>query len=452
MFSLLKKYNFFLILFILFLFSTFFWWYFFGGFNLGNDGDQYNELALSMLNDGSFSINGEISMMREPGYPFFIYLIYQLFGVSIFIVCVFQAFIHFAIVLLTYYLTDKIFNKKIARISSILVILFPNLYILSSTLLSEVFACFLVMMFFLFYYLAQRKNANIFFALASLFLGGLVLVKSMFALFVIFVVIIIFLNEKSVVKKFGYKKPLLMFLFFALVVFPWIARSYTHFNEVSIASRGGNMIYTRALKNLYSFDESLKYTISVLSGEYIVRRYIDNNYIFEESWADSSGLNAFTDNINNSEDKNNYDKLDILMRQESKRLILEHPFKYLYYGIVEISNLNSPMIYQEKHFSIFHDNIYSNTFVKVLCILIMRLIWLIFLSMAIYGIINIVVKRKKNAYIFVLMIFYVNGILFFLQGNPRFLIPIFPIYLILASFGFCKIINKCHIKLLKKIC
>ena len=453
MFLLLQKqYKFFLMLFILFLFSTFFWWYFFGVFSLVNDGAQYHELALSMLNDGGFSINGEISMMREPGYPFFIYLIYQFFGVSILTVCIFQAIMHFIIALLTYYIADKIFYRKVAMISALLVVLFPIFNIYSSNLLSEILACLMVMLFILVFYLAEKENKYIFYLMLSFILGALALIKSMFLLLAFPVLLLIIFSKVKEKTTLNFKKIIVFFIVFIVFVSPWIIRNYINFNQVSLSSRAGSLTYPRALKNLYSFDRSMKYIISAFSGEYIVRRFIDNEFVFEKSYIDSESSKKFkAENIKKT-DNMNYDKLDALMVEASKDLIIKHPFKYALFGLVEINNLNSPMIYYTRHFSIFHDNIYNNTFAKILSILIMRLVWLIFLSMVVYSIANIAVKRKKNAYIFVLMVLYVNGILFFLQGNPRFLIPIFPIYLILASFGFCKVINKCHIKLLKKIC
>lgn len=443
----LKKYKFFLISSIIFILSTIFWWHFFGVFNLGNDGLQYHELALSMLNDGGFKLDGEYSMMREPAYPFFIFLVYKLFGVSLFAVAIFQVIMHAAIILIAYYLANKIFNERIAKLSMGLLILFPMFYIYTSAPLSEIFACLLAMLFFLFFYLAEQKGNYIFFAIAGLFLGGLVLTKAMFFLFIVFPLLLLFANGIKSAKGFDFKKPLIMLFFFALVILPWMARNYSHFKEFTIASRGGNMIYTRALKNSYSLDKAAKYSLSILSGEYIVRRFIDNDYVFEDSWIDTAELNAFAKNIKNSNKLNNYDKLDVLMGQEAKRLLLEHPFKFLYFGMVEIISLNSPMIYQEKHFSMFHDNIYHNTFLKTLSIIIFRTVWAIFLFFMIYGAIRTCKEKKEKAYVFLAIILYVNMVLFFLQGNPRFLMPIFPFYLIFAVYGIFKAAEKTDLQI-----
>ena len=70
---------------------------------------------------------------------------------------------------------------------------------------------------------------------------------------------------------------------------------------------------------------------------------------------------------------NNYDILDNFLAADAKQIIKKRPFRYFLLGFVELNNLNSPIIYHDRHFSIFHDNIYHNTMLKTLGIIIFEI-------------------------------------------------------------------------------
>jgi len=203
------------------------------------------------------------------------------------------------------------------------------------------------------------------------------------------------------------------------------------------------MIYTRGIKNLYDSQETKKYLISAFLGEYIVRRFIDPEYNFEKSYIKKEALRNFTEQIRHNIDVDNYDALDVEMKKEGIKLIKNQPLKYLMFGVVELVNLNSPIIYCERQISIFNEtDIYNNTVLKVSAIIILRLCWYLFILFVIFGIYKVIKKKVIMAYPFIIFVLIINGALFFLQGNPRFIIPIFPLYLILALYGLVELFQK----------
>lgn len=438
----IKKYSFFILLFLALVIGTIFWWRFFGSFDISNDAAQYQEAALNLLENQNFRINGELSMMREPGYPFFLAVIYKIFGVHPWAVRVVQFLLHFGIVIITYFLAKKFFGNFSARLSSFSVAIYPMFNILTSWLISEILACFLVMIFLLIFYFASEKEKYYLYALAGLILGCLAMVKAIFApAIVIFLVLIIFQKNKYSWRA-NLKKASVFLFFFLLLVVPWLFRNYSNFQQFSLSSRNGVVLFIRASRNNYDFEQAKKYIISSLSGEYLVRRFIDPNYNFENDYVGKSALRESMAKAGENLETDNYDKIDIELKKEAINLIKEHPVKYLFFGLIEVSNLNSPMIYYERHFSIFHDSIYGQAFLKIFLILVLRLIWWLFVGLVICAIYKSSREKKAVLYASILLILYINAIIFFLHGNPRFLIPAFPLYLMFCAYSLQILIGK----------
>ena len=74
--------------------------------------------------------------------------------------------------------------------------------------------------------------------------------------------------------------------------------------------------------------------------------------------------------------------------------------------------------------------------------MIIRIIWLTILLVALYGAIKSLKEKNIVAILILLFIIYLNGIIFFLQGVPRFVFVIYPFYFIFFAFGISIILNK----------
>ena len=61
---------------------------------------------------------------------------------------------------------------------------------------------------------------------------------------------------------------------------------------------------------------------------------------------------------------------------------------------------------------------------------------------AIYGA-YVAIKKKKNLTIpIIVFIAYLNGVIFFLQGEPRTIFPLYSLCFIIFSFGLLNLIEK----------
>ncbi len=102
---------------------------------LVGDSDGYHNMALSIINSGSFSyhkympfekIKGDVSAERTPGYPLFVSFVYFLFGVRPWLVILFQLLVNVGSLILIYVLAKKVFEKKIAIIAALLYAIEPH--------------------------------------------------------------------------------------------------------------------------------------------------------------------------------------------------------------------------------------------------------------------------------------------------------------------------------------
>ncbi len=102
---------------------------------LVGDPDGYHNMALSIINSGSFSyhkympfekIKGDVSAERTPGYPLFVSFVYFLFGVRPWLVILFQLLVNVGSLILIYVLAKKVFEKKIAIIAALLYAIEPH--------------------------------------------------------------------------------------------------------------------------------------------------------------------------------------------------------------------------------------------------------------------------------------------------------------------------------------
>ena len=131
---------------------------------LGGDEVGYNQLASLLLSEHRFSAEGEYS--HPPAYPFFISIVYFIFGQSARAVRIIQALFDSGLCVLIYWLSNKLFNRRTALIAA----LFSAVYLLfikaASCLLTE--SVFTFVLFLMSVYIWKSKERFSYFNAASL--------------------------------------------------------------------------------------------------------------------------------------------------------------------------------------------------------------------------------------------------------------------------------------------
>ncbi|MCR4283779.1 MAG: glycosyltransferase family 39 protein [Parcubacteria group bacterium] len=407
---------------------------------------EYNETAINMANGDGFSLGGERTMFREPAYPFFLALNYRLFGVNWTIIRIEQFLLLFLIIYLTYIISYEIFGVLTARIASLAIVVLPIFPIYATDIISEIFAAFLVVLFiYLFLKSLSFKKVRPFYVekgltfllLSGLVFGILALTKSIFIFLPVLILPIYLLKD----RKYGLKNIVLFFFAFLVIVSPWVYRNYINFGNMAIADRGGMLMYLHSIKSEFSVNKLKDYAVASLTGEYIVRLYNPDFNIVE-------GEGIYLMNQHRAELLNNglnFSQADEVMSKEAEVLYLKHPVKNLLIGFLEVAKVNAPMAPKYSIMFAFPEDIGSSLFEKVMktgIVLIIRLLWAIILLMAFWGAYKALREKNIKAIVMLFFIIYLNGVIFFLQGVPRFIFVIYPFYFIFFAFSISIILNK----------
>jgi len=407
---------------------------------------EYNEIGINLTQGEGFSLAGEKTMFREPAYPFFLFLNYRIFGVNHNIIRIEQFILLFLIIYLTYKIAYKIFNIFTARVASTAIALLPIFPVYATDLISEVFAAFLLLLFlYIFLRSIEFQSKDSLWSpravlgkvsLSGAVFGLLVLTKSIFIFLPIFILPIYLLKD----RKLGLQKIFLFIFVCFIIISPWVYRNYINFEKVSIADRGGMLLYLHSIKSEFNNDELKDYAVAALSGEYIVRLYNsefnivegEGIYLMNEKRASllESGLNS--------------SQVDEEMAREAKGLYLKHPFKNLFIGLLEVAKANTPMAPKYSIMFAFPGDVSMSVvgkLIKVIIILTIRFLWIGMLLLAVFGMMKSVRDKNIGAIMALAIVLYLNSIIFFLQGVPRFVFVIYPIYFIFFAFALSYILK-----------
>lgn len=425
----MSKKLFFCLILVIILSAVAVYWPRFTEWQIGSDALEYHKLAVNLLDGKGFYLEerGGRTMFREPGYPFFLFLNYKIFGVHPNLIRIEQLLMLFLICFLTYVVAKKFFGETIGRLAAVAVVLHPLFTIYAGEIWSETLAAFLVILF-IFSLVKSFEEKNFFWALsAGLALGAVVLTKSIF-MFLPFLIVPFYLIISGE-KKF--LKALLFASAFFLAIFPWLARNHFYFDKWAIADRGGWVTYMHTSKSELSTKDFKNYVISGLLSQYFVRLkdpsfdifniYLDPPNKKRQSFLDQGYSAAQADN---------------LLLKESKKLWLKYPLKNFLIGFVELNKANSPTIPQNYIMFVYDvSGSAFSRFFKGAAIIFIRFLWLFFLFFVLYGAVKIVKEKKYDALPLVVIIFYLNFLLFFLEGVPRSIFPIYSLYFIFFAHG-----------------
>jgi 4-amino-4-deoxy-L-arabinose transferase-like glycosyltransferase len=199
---------------------------------ISSDELDYHRLAASLIQHGAYAIDGVPTAYRPPGYPFVLWAVYSLGGVTPAAAQVFQAVLDaFLAVLL--YLTLYKRDVVAAYIAGLCWALFPTAALYSGLLLSE--TVFTVLTSVAILLLARRSSGAI--VLSGLFLGFACLIKPSLIIFCI-------LAGIYVIGRWSSKKKVLLGLLVAgLTLVPWMLRNHATFGVFTVSANTGMNLY-----------------------------------------------------------------------------------------------------------------------------------------------------------------------------------------------------------------
>lgn len=384
------------------------------------------------------------SNLREPGYPFFIYGLFKIFGVSKIAIQIAQAILNGIIVLVAYKLANLIFdNRKIALTAAFLTAVSPTIGGYAALIASETLATIcLVLMFLSFLLLLKEKKSSgaiILSAFTGFFCGYLVLTKM--AYFLLFPLICLILFLAQIDKFIKFKGVLCIGIIFIAILSPWFSfNSRVYGNPFFLTNRGGMAVTIKAERLHWTPKEILVSFIYPVS-EGLVQKYFPDEY------------RKVTGNpVDGSAPKIAYDKYGLLisrgygemaadkqLRIEALNKIKKSPLKYI---VLSISDFHYMLYFEGLPLSQFTDffkrktKMAINGFFKIYSLLMM--------FFAIKGIF-IMMRHKENRslkIVFLLAVFYTFFIYSAIFGAPRFTFTIIPFIYILASSSIYEIFKR----------
>ncbi|MFH0931606.1 MAG: tetratricopeptide repeat protein [Candidatus Zixiibacteriota bacterium] len=201
----------------------------------------YHDLWAQSIAQGNWI--GDQVFFRAPFYPYFLGILYKLFGHNYFIPRLLQHLIGSFSVILIYFLSRKLFNRKVACLSAFFAAIYGIFIYFENEFLLDFLLVFFGVLLILLLYRTKENPKKSGFLLAGLVSGLFAITRPNILIFIPFVLLWIFL-----LLKFDLKKKLVYSLFFLLgfilLIIPVSFRNYLVGKDfVLISSQGGINFY-----------------------------------------------------------------------------------------------------------------------------------------------------------------------------------------------------------------
>ena len=223
-------------------------------FGFGSDSESYEELALRMIEYRGYSVYPDSSYIpepaRPPGYPFFIWSFYKLFGQKPIVVTLFQALLD-SIVAVLIFITLAPISQAAGFIGGLIYALNPHQILYTTQILSETtFTFFLFLSIFVLLpvgasrWVVPTMKRIIF---SSVLLGIATYIRTIAIYFPIFICGWLIINknrhsslsgEPVVIRHSAFSISLLYLLIFISILTPWMIRNYKCFGTVFFSTIG----------------------------------------------------------------------------------------------------------------------------------------------------------------------------------------------------------------------
>ncbi len=433
-----------ILVFLVALFSCFFWNQKIFGQPVSSDQGGYDRIAQNILAGRGFTDQGR-EVGTEPLFPLFLAGVYGIFGHNYDAVRIVQIFLFAFLAVFIFLIAEKLFGGKIAAYSALAIALFPSLAIEAGNLATETLFIFLLAVSIFAFYWASLKNSNLCLASAGIFLALAAMTRSIVQFFIIVAVVNIFIiyYRRASLKMGFLKAAILLFAFFATLL-PWYL--HTNYSEITISPRVGGGLAAR-VERMEKFYQSY-------AGHFIGRLfgyYFSEKLGFQASYEDYRNT-AGTSEIINTLIKSGKSEVEIDQQLTGGALktILKEPHKYIAVSLLDFISFNSPILPQDYRWRntleihpMFADGRHPEIpeWAKIGIIIGIRGVWFLFLFLAIYGAVKIAKNWALSSWL-ILIVVYFNLAYSAVHAIPRYALPIYPFYFILAIWGIMNLLKK----------
>lgn len=402
-----------------------------------DDADIYLRTATEIVDNKRFHEEDSLTVgafRRAPGYPIFLAIVFSIFGKSILALFVVQAFLYAISIILLWRISGFFLQQYWRVIPSLLLACSWFVALHVTTIIPELYSLFLLLVLILTILEAQIYQKYQFLLIGGFSVSLFLLTKPM-ALYI--VPILVFLMALTL--KGGTLKNISLFLLIPLVfVGAWTIRSYKLFDTWQIQS-GSYVVGWKSLEATKPWDRIFASFLGGLFGDVVAERYLpgyaDNpepyenvNIIFDQM--------IFLANEGKSEKE-----IEKILYTEAYNRIRAHPLQFSVAGITGLLRQNTPMNFQGQ--AITHAFALKKTTPWHMSLIIfIRAVWYIFLAVVVYGLILKVYEWKTSGFVITWILLYNFFYAFFTHNEARYLIPIWPFYLLFFVIGLQAIMKK----------
>lgn len=179
-------------------------------------------------------------VIRTPGYPAFVAVIYKLFGVSTLPVAIAQAFVFAIICLIVYSLTRRLAGERAATVAALMTALFPPLPYYGALVLTEVWTTLVLMAAMLVCLRAVQHGRRRDFMLAGLLFSAATIVRPAFVLLpfgLAMAMPLLVPAERRTLGRVGNWGALALVA--AVTLVPWFSYNYIYLDRFTLSPAGG---------------------------------------------------------------------------------------------------------------------------------------------------------------------------------------------------------------------
>lgn len=377
-------------------------------FPVASDAKEYDSLGWNIAAGNGFTDEaGKAELHRSPGYPFFLAVIYRVFGHSYDHVRSFQVLISMLTLLLIFLIAKDIFGKDTALFSLTIASFYPPFISYCGILYNETLFTFLIALSaYLFLYAIRHSSARVY-ILLGVTGGYAILLREEFIL-----VLLSFLVLTVVYSRENLKKIICLILGALLIIAPWTIRNYKVSGEfVLVSSQLGPILWISSYKGGWT------------------------EWHFEDPYYKSlvNGLSKFERNK--------------LLLSEGIKNIKEVPLRYLKFCFKGLARFwiagHSNTFYGLR--DSFKNYLSAGASGKVVIKALFPVFNTILIILGGYGAL-MAIKKLRNKVIellfLILPVFMVMTVHFFLFGADRYQVPIMPLMIMFAAFGLFSLQQK----------
>jgi 4-amino-4-deoxy-L-arabinose transferase-like glycosyltransferase len=209
-----------------------------------SDQGGYKQLGAAMARSGEFTRFPESptfipEVIRTPGYPAFVAVVYRLFGDHTLPVAIAQAIVFALICLIVYAIAGRIAGERTARLAAIMAALFPPLPYYGALVLTEVWTTFVLMAAMLVCVRAVQGGRTRDFVIAGALFSCATLVRPAFILlpFGLAAAMPLLVPAQRNRRRVGQWAAFAAVA--ALVMVPWFTYNYVYLGRFTLSPAGG---------------------------------------------------------------------------------------------------------------------------------------------------------------------------------------------------------------------